>query len=173
MYVYHYFLNAFHLCLFYFFELCQISYTNSHMTFCPLFDSLLIGFPYHVINIVSGALNNAATKKLDLECWFPGYNAYRCVDRYSHHLHVCVMFVMWCTVLSLTSIFTLFLFLLSLTVSSPRVPIYPLPVNPLPYLVYPYFLTSSIPYCPTSFTLRPTLFFTTVLQRACVLLQLH
>lgn len=36
-----------------------------------------LGFPYHVINIVSGALNNAATKKLDLECWFPGYNAYR------------------------------------------------------------------------------------------------
>ena len=28
-----------------------------------------LGFPYHVINIVSGALNNAAIKKLDLECW--------------------------------------------------------------------------------------------------------
>ncbi len=36
-----------------------------------------LGFPYHVINIVSGALNNAANRKLDLECWFPGYNAYR------------------------------------------------------------------------------------------------
>jgi len=36
-----------------------------------------LGFPYQVINIVSGALNNAAIKKLDLECWFPGYNAYR------------------------------------------------------------------------------------------------
>ena len=36
-----------------------------------------LGFPYHVISIVSGALNNAAIKKLDLECWFPGYNAYR------------------------------------------------------------------------------------------------
>ena len=36
-----------------------------------------LGFPYHVINIVSGALNNAAIQKLDLECWFPGYNAYR------------------------------------------------------------------------------------------------
>ena len=36
-----------------------------------------LGFPYHVINIVSGALNNAAIKKYDLECWFPGYNAYR------------------------------------------------------------------------------------------------
>ena len=36
-----------------------------------------LGFPYQVINIVSGALNNAASKKYDLECWFPGYNAYR------------------------------------------------------------------------------------------------
>lgn len=36
-----------------------------------------LGFPYHVISIVSGALNNAAIKKLDLECWFPGYNSYR------------------------------------------------------------------------------------------------
>ncbi len=36
-----------------------------------------LGFPYQVINIVSGALNNAACKKLDLECWFPGYDSYR------------------------------------------------------------------------------------------------
>jgi len=36
-----------------------------------------LGFPYQVISIVSGALNNAAIKKLDLEAWFPGYNAYR------------------------------------------------------------------------------------------------
>ena len=36
-----------------------------------------LGFPYHVISIVSGALNNAAIKKLDLEAWFPGYNAFR------------------------------------------------------------------------------------------------
>jgi seryl-tRNA synthetase len=33
--------------------------------------------PYQVINIVSGALNDAAAKKLDLEAWFPGYGAYR------------------------------------------------------------------------------------------------
>jgi phage-related holin len=85
----------------FFLNLRLISYTSSHFTFCPLFDSLL-GFPYHVINIVSGALNNAATKKLDLECWFPGYNAYRCVDRFSHNLHVCVMCVMWCTVVYCT-----------------------------------------------------------------------
>lgn len=33
--------------------------------------------PYRVIAIVSGALNNAASKKYDLEAWFPGYEAYR------------------------------------------------------------------------------------------------
>lgn len=27
--------------------------------------------PYHVVNIVSGELNNAAAKKYDLEAWFP------------------------------------------------------------------------------------------------------
>jgi seryl-tRNA synthetase len=33
--------------------------------------------PYRVISIVSGALNDAAAKKYDLEAWFPGYGAYR------------------------------------------------------------------------------------------------
>ncbi|ENN80031.1 serine--tRNA ligase, cytoplasmic [Dendroctonus ponderosae] len=33
--------------------------------------------PYRVVNIVSGALNNAASKKLDLEAWFPGSGAFR------------------------------------------------------------------------------------------------
>jgi seryl-tRNA synthetase len=33
--------------------------------------------PYRVINIVSGALNDAAAKKYDLEAWFPGYGTYR------------------------------------------------------------------------------------------------
>lgn len=33
--------------------------------------------PYRVINIVSGELNDAATKKYDLEAWFPGYDTYR------------------------------------------------------------------------------------------------
>lgn len=27
--------------------------------------------PYRIVNIVSGELNNAAAKKLDLEAWFP------------------------------------------------------------------------------------------------------
>lgn len=31
-----------------------------------------LGIPYRIVNIVSGALNNAAAKKLDLEAWFPG-----------------------------------------------------------------------------------------------------
>ena len=54
-----------------------------------------LGFPYHVINIASGALNNAAIKKLDLECWFPGYNAYRelvscsnCTDYQSRSMEI-------------------------------------------------------------------------------------
>ncbi len=33
--------------------------------------------PYQVINIASGALNDAAAFKYDLEAWFPGYNAFR------------------------------------------------------------------------------------------------
>uniref|UniRef100_A0A915EC89 Aminoacyl-tRNA synthetase class II (G/ P/ S/T) domain-containing protein n=1 Tax=Ditylenchus dipsaci TaxID=166011 RepID=A0A915EC89_9BILA len=31
----------------------------------------MLGIPYQVVNIVSGELNNAAAKKLDLEAWFP------------------------------------------------------------------------------------------------------
>lgn len=33
--------------------------------------------PYRVVNIVSGALNDAAAKKYDIEAWFPGYGTYR------------------------------------------------------------------------------------------------
>lgn len=33
--------------------------------------------PYRVVNIASGALNDAAAKKYDVEAWFPGYNEYR------------------------------------------------------------------------------------------------
>jgi len=51
--------------------------------------------PYRVVNIVSGALNDAAAKKYDLEAWFPGYNAYRelvscsnCTDFQSRGLNV-------------------------------------------------------------------------------------
>jgi seryl-tRNA synthetase len=33
--------------------------------------------PYRVVNVVSGELNNAATKKLDLEGWLPSFGEYR------------------------------------------------------------------------------------------------
>ncbi|KRW98826.1 tRNA-binding arm [Pseudocohnilembus persalinus] len=33
--------------------------------------------PYQVVNIVSGALNDAAAKKYDIEAWFPGYGEYK------------------------------------------------------------------------------------------------
>ncbi|UKJ89042.1 seryl-tRNA synthetase [Theileria orientalis] len=33
--------------------------------------------PFRVVSIVAGALNKAASKKYDLEAWFPGYNDYR------------------------------------------------------------------------------------------------
>ena len=37
----------------------------------------LLNIPYRVVCIVSGALNNAAAKKLDVEAWFPGSGAFR------------------------------------------------------------------------------------------------
>lgn len=36
-----------------------------------------LGLAYRVVAIVSGALNDAAAKKYDLEAWFPGSKAYR------------------------------------------------------------------------------------------------
>jgi len=36
-----------------------------------------LDIPYRIVNIVSGALNHAASKKLDLEAWFPGSGAFR------------------------------------------------------------------------------------------------
>jgi seryl-tRNA synthetase len=54
-----------------------------------------LGLPYRVINIVSGALNNAAAKKYDIEGWFPGQNDFRelvscsnCTDYQSRALKV-------------------------------------------------------------------------------------
>ncbi|XP_063840389.1 probable serine--tRNA ligase, cytoplasmic isoform X2 [Scylla paramamosain] len=54
-----------------------------------------LGLPYRVVNIVSGELNNAAAKKLDLEAYFPGSGAYRelvscsnCLDYQSRRLRV-------------------------------------------------------------------------------------
>lgn len=54
-----------------------------------------LGLPYRVINIVSGALNDAAAKKYDLEAWFPGYDEFRelvscsnCLDYQSRNVNI-------------------------------------------------------------------------------------
>ncbi|XP_067913326.1 serine--tRNA ligase, cytoplasmic isoform X1 [Heterodontus francisci] len=54
-----------------------------------------LGIPYRIVNIVSGALNHAASKKLDLEAWFPGSAAFRelvscsnCTDYQARRLRV-------------------------------------------------------------------------------------
>ena len=54
-----------------------------------------LNLPYRVVNIVSGELNDAAAKKLDLEAWFPGYDTFRelvscsnCTDFQSRGLEV-------------------------------------------------------------------------------------
>ncbi len=54
-----------------------------------------LGLPYRVVSICSGELNDAASKKYDLEAWFPGYNTYRelvscsnCTDYQSRGLEV-------------------------------------------------------------------------------------
>jgi len=54
-----------------------------------------LGIPYRVVNIVSGELNDAASKKYDLEGWFPGLNNYRelvscsnCTDYQSRRLDI-------------------------------------------------------------------------------------
>ena len=50
---------------------------------------------FRIVAIVSGALNNAASKKLDLEAWFPGGGAFRelvscsnCLDYQARRLRV-------------------------------------------------------------------------------------
>eukprot|EP00026_Physarum_polycephalum_P008446 Phypoly_transcript_08532.p1 GENE.Phypoly_transcript_08532~~Phypoly_transcript_08532.p1 ORF type:complete len:490 (+),score=110.25 Phypoly_transcript_08532:210-1472(+) len=54
-----------------------------------------LGIPYRVVVIVSGALNNAAAKKYDLEGYFPAFGGYRelvscsnCTDYQSRSLNV-------------------------------------------------------------------------------------
>jgi seryl-tRNA synthetase len=55
----------------------------------------VLGIPYRIVNIVSGELNNAAAKKLDVEGWFPGSGAFRelvscsnCTDYQARRLKV-------------------------------------------------------------------------------------
>lgn len=54
-----------------------------------------LGIPYQVVAIVSGALNNAAAKKYDLEAWFPYQQEYKelvscsnCTDYQSRALDI-------------------------------------------------------------------------------------
>jgi len=54
-----------------------------------------LGVPYRVVAIVSGALNNAAAKKYDLEAWFPFQGEYKelvscsnCTDYQSRNLEI-------------------------------------------------------------------------------------
>ncbi|XP_010679305.2 serine--tRNA ligase [Beta vulgaris subsp. vulgaris] len=54
-----------------------------------------LGLPYQIVSIVSGALNDAAAKKYDLEAWFPASSAYRelvscsnCTDYQSRKLEI-------------------------------------------------------------------------------------
>jgi seryl-tRNA synthetase len=60
----------------------------------PPFETQL-NIPYQVVAIVSGALNDAAAKKYDLEGWFPASNTYRelvscsnCTDYQSRRLEI-------------------------------------------------------------------------------------
>lgn len=54
-----------------------------------------LGLPYRVVAIVSGALNNAASKKFDLEAWFPFQGEYKelvscsnCTDYQTRELEI-------------------------------------------------------------------------------------
>jgi len=59
------------------------------------FYLLQLSLPYQVVSIVSGALNDAAAKKYDLEAWFPSSQAYRelvscsnCTDYQARRLEI-------------------------------------------------------------------------------------
>lgn len=54
-----------------------------------------LNIPYQIVAIVSGALNDAAAKKYDLEGWYPASSAYRelvscsnCTDYQSRKLEI-------------------------------------------------------------------------------------
>ncbi len=67
---------SFSFFLSFFFFLIILYYYHSHTFFVGNGMSQL-GLSYRVINIVSGALNNAAARKYDLEAWFPALSVYR------------------------------------------------------------------------------------------------
>lgn len=68
-----------------FFFPCQFCITDPSSSW-EMFDQMIanseefyqsLGLPYQLISIVSGALNNAAAKKYDLEAWFPHQGEYK------------------------------------------------------------------------------------------------
>lgn len=68
---------------------------HSEMIDCSEEFMKSLKLPYQTIKIVTGALNDAATMKYDLEAWFPGYDNYRelvscsnCTDYQSRPLEV-------------------------------------------------------------------------------------
>lgn len=70
-------------------DMFETMFTNSE----EFYKSL--GLPYRVVAIVSGALNNAASKKYDLEAWFPFQGEYKelvscsnCTDYQSRGLEI-------------------------------------------------------------------------------------
>ena len=70
----------------------------------PMFEKMIanseafyqsLGISYRIVEIVGGALNNAAAKKYDLEAWFPNYGEYKelvscsnCTDYQSRRLEI-------------------------------------------------------------------------------------
>jgi len=81
-------------------QFCIVSPENSweeHEKMLQISEEFLqsLGIPYRVVNIVSGALNDAAAKKYDIEGWFPNTQEYRelvscsnCTDYQSRKLKI-------------------------------------------------------------------------------------
>ncbi|KAM4116072.1 hypothetical protein ACJW30_02G023100 [Castanea mollissima] len=93
-------------CLLAFYSYCNIdqllsvtdmncSFGNIITTMVPLIQKVFLKIPYQTVAVASGALNNAAAKKYDLEGWFPASKRYRelvscsnCTDYQSRRLKI-------------------------------------------------------------------------------------
>lgn len=58
-------------------------------------DQIMMSANYLLLYVIAGALNHAASKKLDLEAWFPGSGAFRelvscsnCTDYQARRLRI-------------------------------------------------------------------------------------
>jgi seryl-tRNA synthetase len=74
---------------------CQLHHTCTFYKRIHEMFLLQLNIPYHIINIVTGALNNAAAMKYDLEAYFPASKTYRelvscsnCTDYQARRLNV-------------------------------------------------------------------------------------